>query len=140
MSNFFKEKIVIQHSPFVEADFLANVRAQIVDRLDSQGLPHDNTVIEFAPNPNNIGCVLGFSWNGEFFVSGPQNAGQALSFYVNSDDTQVFLGKREARLGTMAKNFINGIANAPATVTAVELVNWANAFRTVFPRLEATRA
>lgn len=142
--NFFKEKIVIHHSPFVEQDLLNAVKEQIKDRLDSQGLPHDPSVIEFNNlGPTGAGDVLTFAWVGEFFVAGPQNAGQSLGTVVHNNDVNVFLGKREAALGMMAKNFINGLGNIDLNATQVpslqDVVRQINDFRNVFPRLEATR-
>jgi len=148
---FFKEVLIIHHSPFVEEDKLNAIREQIKDRLDSQGVPNDPTVIQFN-NTGSVGAgdVLTFAWSAGYSVSTqrlgePVRFGEETGTVSHNDDVNVFLGKREAKLGTMTKNFVNAIANYIEQqgdgegFPSSQVKTLINDFRDVFPRLEATR-
>lgn len=135
--------------PISRSHQTASIIAAINVRLNDQGQPqigqNDTTV---TLNPNDT--VIRYQYFGELVVKSPSgfhNHGQVVEQSYYTDDVDVFLGKREAILAQMSKNFINGLQSQiiglqapPVGMTAEQILADVNEtitrFRDVFPSLE----
>lgn len=144
LAKFYAESIVVSGGAGFTSTRQQRVLNILRKALQRQGV--DPSVITVFQDDNDLsGGALKFDFFGEFIANAPggaYNSGQTIEFTVHTNNVFAFLGRRDAALGTMAKNFINGVGNVAANqpngpITLDDLGTWVNNFRDVFPRLEA---
>lgn len=146
LAKFYTESIVVTGGAGFTDTRAARVLKILKKVLTSQGV--DPSVISIVQNENDrSGGALQFDFFGEFIANAPggaYNSGQSIEFTVHTNNVFTFLGRRDAALGTMAKNFLNGVGNVASNqpngpITLEDLGTWVSNFRDVFPRLEANQ-
>lgn len=152
-NKFYRETIKLLVGALVLQSTIDVAKAAILARLQAQG---SATTIEVETSDLAPAGGIAFTSEIEWKAATEDNyyiAGQETGFGVFYADVGAFLSQRDAVLGNMAKNFINGLGNSMAEVangnsgaaiddedggSTAYFNAWINNFRDIFPRLEAT--
>lgn len=143
LEKFYAESITVTGGAGFTSAEQHRVMALLANTLSDQGI--DPSVITVLQDSSDMsGQAMKMEFFAEFIANAPggaYNSGQAIEFIVNTNDVFLFLGRREAALGQMTKNFLNGVGNVATSmpngpISLTDVGTWIGNFRDVFPRLE----